>query len=178
MGWVEIPFHFSKCVQGRGGRRTLLPAGLQIKLGLCSLRADFQEEKKRERKHVVTLKTTRKGIQGGFIIDQFTWRQQRGLNPLRTKRPTGKALSLPRALPHAPISAFCSTQNCVFTSIVANGWGHQKPASPVSDSAGEPVGGELGAPALRSGALSGLWLAHSPLSKECKPHGAGKIGCD
>lgn len=106
---------------------------------------------------------------GGFIIDQFTWRQQRGLNPLHTKRPTGKALSLPQALPHAPISAFCSTRNCVFTSIVANGWGHQKPASPVSDSAGEHIGGELGAPALRSVALSGLWLAHSPLSKECKP---------
>lgn len=44
-GVGSSPFHFSKCVQGRGGRGTLLPAGLQIKLGLCSLRVDVQEEK-------------------------------------------------------------------------------------------------------------------------------------
>lgn len=49
VGWVEIPFHFSKCVQERGGRGTLLPAGLQIKLGLCSLRVDFQEKKKKKK---------------------------------------------------------------------------------------------------------------------------------
>lgn len=52
------PFHFSECLQGRGGKETFLPAGLQIKLSLCSLRVDFQEEKKN---HVVTLKTTQKG---------------------------------------------------------------------------------------------------------------------
>lgn len=46
-GVGSSPFHFSKCVQGRGGRGTLLPAGLQIKLGLCSLRVDVQEGKKK-----------------------------------------------------------------------------------------------------------------------------------
>lgn len=37
---------------------------------------------------------------GGFVIDQFTWRQKRGLNPPGTKRPTAKAFFLTWALPH------------------------------------------------------------------------------
>lgn len=48
------------------------------------------------------------------------WERAKGLSSLVTKQPKEKALFHAPAMPHAPIVAFFSTLNCVFTSIVAN----------------------------------------------------------
>lgn len=62
-----------------------------------------------------------------------------------------------------PQSELSVPHGMVFSHLLLQMFGgHQKPESPVSDSAGKHIAGELGARSLRSEALSVLWLSHRP----------------